>query len=206
MSDTIRRELWANDGYSQAPKLAVSNNNLILSFLTSGSIQTHTESSIDLVVASIQYDGTLLWKIQGLPSYLPVTTIHSFELAADDIYIYISAVINSKQSYDTVLAWKLSNFDGTSMWYLKTQNFTEPAYIYASNNTILNPIVGDGGFSFRSSGIKVLNDTPFISVLTYRKIGLPSINDPPFWFTITKYTSRKYNLSVDSWQYFFPQS
>jgi len=201
LSKELNTGLWASDGYCYKPSIAYAQDKLVLMFLTSGTIRTHTDSELDVVVAAISTGGDLYWVHQGLPYSLPIQNIYQTSLSAEGPYVYISAVTNTQTTKDSVLAWKLNNFDGTLMWNYGRPADSLPAYGYACTG-VPNAVFDSASYSFLYTSIQAANGRLYLSAFTLTRLpGPPVAIVPPRWFTLSELGERNYATNYDAYSY-----
>jgi len=201
LSQELNTGLWASDGYCYKPSILYTQDRLVLSFLTSGTIRTHTDSELDIVVAAISTGGDLYWVRQGLPYSLPIQNIYQTSLSAEAPYIYISAITNTQTTRDSVLAWKLNNFDGTLLWNYARPTDSLSAYGYACTG-VPNAVFDSASYSFLFTSIQAAYGRLYLSAFTLTRLpGPPVVIVPPRWFTLSELGERNYAIVFDAYSY-----
>lgn len=189
-------DLWAIDGYCYKPSISYVQDKLIMSFLTSGTITSHTGSELDIVIASLSAAGTIYWVRQGLPYGIPIQNIVQFSLSTMGPYIYLSAVTNIQTTQDSVIVWKLNNFDGTLMWNYNTLT----AYGYAKTNGP-NAVFESASYSFFNTSIQAAYGRLYLSAFTFSSLEPLPVLVPPRWFTLSELGERNYAPNYNAYSY-----
>jgi len=189
--------LWAIDGYCYKPSISYTQDKLILSFLTSGTITTRTNSELDIVIAALSEAGSIYWVRQGLPYGIPIKNIFQFSLSTMSPYIYICAVTNTQTTQDSVLAWKLNDFDGTPIWNYNNQ---VTAYGYAETGSP-NAVFASASYSFFFSSIQAAFNRLYLSAFTFIRLEPAPPIVPPRWFTLSELVERKYATNYTAYSY-----
>jgi hypothetical protein len=195
----IKNVLWAPDGFSSNPCISFDNNQISFAFLTSGTIPglSHSSSQYDVVYGIIRQNGGLRWIQQGLSSSIPILNTYSLSLYSFGINFYISAVVHSNQSYDSIFVWKIDDFSGKELWKFSDVIVFFP-YIYAIQNGF-NNVFPNIGFSFRSSSIVATNNRFYVGSITTNQLNPGTAN--PRWATLTQFEERNYDLLSDAYRH-----
>jgi len=195
----LENVLWAPDGFSSNPCISYNNNKLSFAFLTSGAIPglKHTSSQYDVVYGTIDSSGGLRWIRQGLGSNIPIYNTYSLSLYSFGIDLFISAVVHSNQSYDSIFIWKIDDFAGKEQWKF-SDDVTYFPYIYAARNGF-NNVFPNVGFSFRSSSIVAKNNRFYLGCITTNQLHPGPAN--PRWATLTQFVERNYDLLFDAYRH-----
>jgi hypothetical protein len=195
----LENVLWTPDGYASNPCISYNNNKLSFVFLTSGRLPglTRTSSQYDIVYGTLDSNGGLRWIRQGLSSSAPLLNTYSLSLYSFGIDLYISAVVHSNQSYDSILVWKIDDFSGKEQWKF-SNNETYFPYIYAIVDGF-NNVFPNVGFSFRSSSIVAKNNRFYLGSITTNQLNPGPAN--PRWVTLTQFEERNYDLLSDAYKH-----
>ena len=184
LSQVTHGAIYTQDGISGSPAITANNNQMFLTFLTTGSVDgnPHGQGLNELVICSLTPAGNPLWLKQGFDPSPPYQDAAIPYITTDNIgnvVVSLKAYSQKPQiGLETLLVYKLNALTGATIYLLPVA--------YTGAKTAIFPSAATGSYS----KLAVTATNTYLTMALGTKIPLPgqTLTSSLFDFVVMKYT------------------